>query len=143
MKRETATAAGIPADRADAYFEMVGYPARMLSATGQLYLDLADDKEQSKRLMQYIHDETRRYNEQIAGGKWKGMMADTMVGQSWPHRGWRQGQLEELCERQASSPVERTGGRDGRGCGWNRSGSVDGVISGCRLVCGGWTWMVR
>ncbi len=84
VRQETATAARIPADRADAYFEMVGYNARMLSATGLLYLHLADDRDQAKRWMQYVHDETRRYDEQVAGGKWRHMMSDTMVGVSWP-----------------------------------------------------------
>ncbi len=84
MQEEAATAARIPADRADAYFEMVGYPARMLSATGLLYLHLNADPDQAERWMQYIHDQTRQYDERVAGGKWRGMMSDTMVGVSWP-----------------------------------------------------------
>ena len=84
MQEETATAARIPADHADAYVEMVGYPARMLAATGLLYLHLDDDRVEAQRWMDYIRDQTRRYNEQVAGGKWRHMMSDTMAGLSWP-----------------------------------------------------------
>ncbi len=110
MQQETATAARVPADRADAYFEMVGYAARMLSATGLLYLHLDDDREQAKRWMQYIHDQTRRYNEQVAGGKWRRMMSDTMVGVSWPTEVGGRGNGKRPPKEVAPPPPDRPAG---------------------------------
>jgi Glycosyl hydrolase family 115/Gylcosyl hydrolase family 115 C-terminal domain len=72
MDEETAVSAIIPADRADAYFEMVGYAARMLAASGLAYS--TDDAEQGKKWLQYIYDQTKYYNDSLAGGKWRYMM---------------------------------------------------------------------
>jgi len=72
MDEETAVSAIIPADRADAYFEMVGYAARMLAASGLRYS--TDDAGQSKKWAQYIHDQTAYYNDSLADGKWRYMM---------------------------------------------------------------------
>ena len=94
-EQERATAAMIPPDHADAYFEMVGYAARMLAATGQLYLSdtaahdagVANDPAdlaQAKRWMGYIQDQTRAYNQTVAGGKWRGMMSLDSHDLTWP-----------------------------------------------------------
>ncbi len=80
-KLEHDAAAAVPADHRDAYFEMVGYAARMLAATGQLY---THHGEESQRQMDYIRAETRRYNEEIAGGKWRDMMSITPHDVAWP-----------------------------------------------------------
>ncbi len=81
LDQETAVAASIPPDRMDAYFETVGYPARMLAATGLLY---TGPREEMKKWKQYVDDQTRHYNEETAGGKWRGMMSTVPEGMSWP-----------------------------------------------------------
>jgi hypothetical protein len=72
MDEEKAVSATISADHADAYFEMVGYSARMLAATGILYS--TDDTELGKKCVRFINDQTDYYNQKLAGGKWKNMM---------------------------------------------------------------------
>ncbi len=81
LDQEKTVAAAIPADRADAYFETVGYAARMLGATGLLYLG---DDEIAKKQKQYIDEQTSVYNDKIAGGKWHLMMSTTPEGVVWP-----------------------------------------------------------
>ena len=91
-EQERAVAGLVPAEQFDAYFEMVGYAARMLAATGQLYLHdeaglrrgHADQTAAARQLMGYIADETARYNDRIAGGKWRRMMWITPEDLEWP-----------------------------------------------------------
>ena len=91
-ERERAVAGLVPAEQFDAYFEMVGYAARMLAATGQLYLHdqaglrpgHADQTAAARQLMGYIAGETARYNDRIAGGKWRRMMWTTPEDLAWP-----------------------------------------------------------
>ena len=78
---EKSAAAAVPADHQDAYFEMIGYAARMLAATGQLYTHYGD---QAQPHYDYIREQTRRYNEQIANGKWRNMMSDVPHDVAWP-----------------------------------------------------------
>jgi hypothetical protein len=65
----------------DAYFQTVEYPAAMLGATGALYCGEPEKMQESKDLIDLL---TGDYNHKIAGGKWNGMMADTMEGLGWP-----------------------------------------------------------
>jgi hypothetical protein len=66
----------------DAYFQLVLYPVRILSLVGQACIaaDEAGKNESGthagrvKELVARIRAETDRYNHQIAGGKWKGMI---------------------------------------------------------------------
>ena len=81
LQEEAAVAETISADRRDAYFETVGYAARVLAATGRLYLGDPADQAQWKRL---IDKDTARYNEQTGGGKWQRMMALNQNGMQWP-----------------------------------------------------------
>ena len=84
LEREKALAAKIPAANRDAWSELAGYPARMLAAAGFVFMEnrLAHDEpaqEQAhtnamKRWRDYILSETKAYNEQIAGGKWRHFM---------------------------------------------------------------------
>jgi hypothetical protein len=81
LAQEKTVAATVPADRADAYFETVGYAARMLGATGLLY---AGDDATAKQWKRYIDDQTDYYNNKLAGGKWHLMMNTTPNGVIWP-----------------------------------------------------------
>lgn len=86
-KRAEAMAARIPADRRDAYFEMVLYPVRTVGALNErvLKLDLADlyagqgrasanrYAAEAKDAHAVIVRDTETYNS-LNGGKWRGMM---------------------------------------------------------------------
>lgn len=87
----------IPPSYRDAYFELVGYPVRGAALANRRYFyseayarnvnrnpaiarsysrraRLADDR---------LSEETRRYNEDVAGGKWRHMMAEEPADNQW------------------------------------------------------------
>ena len=87
-KQSAALEAAMPADRKDAFYELVKYPVDMAAAVNQRQLDLdksiayafqhrasANAYGQSVHAAQEkIEAGGRAYNETIAGGKWRGMM---------------------------------------------------------------------
>jgi hypothetical protein len=85
---EEALAEKISPEYRDAYTEIVGYPVRMLAATGLLFLadrsvqhgkDSAKNQAEVERLHAYIDAQTRHYNQEVAGGKWNLMMSGPMT----------------------------------------------------------------
>lgn len=81
MAEEQAVAAVVPQDRQDTYFETVGYAAQAFGAAGRLFMgDPADQPKWKQR----IDNATTRYNDSIAGGKWKYMMALNSTDVRWP-----------------------------------------------------------
>jgi hypothetical protein len=83
LQQEAALAAAVPADLRDAYVEMIGFPARVLGATGTIFMadraaQLGDDPDaQSARIArqrEFLEQQVAAYNDTVAGGKWKGMM---------------------------------------------------------------------
>ena len=60
----------LPAADQDAFFELIGYPVRAAAAMNEACLTGSTDA------VAKIHELTRQYNEQLAGGKWRGMMSD-------------------------------------------------------------------
>jgi len=86
--RSAALAQALPADRQDAFYELVKFPVDMAAAVNQRALDLdksityafqhrasADAYGQSVLAAQKkIEDGGKAFNDTIAGGKWKGMM---------------------------------------------------------------------
>ena len=91
-RQEAAVAKSVPAAESDAYFEMVGYAARMLADAGQLYLhdaaaqypDHGDDLAAAKHFYADIVGQTRRYNDGVQNGKWRHMMSITPKDVEWP-----------------------------------------------------------
>jgi hypothetical protein len=90
---ERTAAAAVPADHADAYFEIVGYAARALGLSGQLYvsesmaargIDPQAKRDGARAAKGQIDADAARYNEQLAGGKWRGMMSITPGEMFWP-----------------------------------------------------------
>lgn len=77
---ETAAAAAIEPANADAYFETVGYAARVFAATGLLFCGPSADQQ---KWMNYINQQTQHYNH-LKNGKWEGMISDTTNGVRWP-----------------------------------------------------------
>ena len=90
---EGKAAAAVSAARADSYFEMVGYAARALGETGQLYVALANaargrdaaaNRDRATASMKQVEADADRYNNRVAGGKWRGMMSIHEEGLDWP-----------------------------------------------------------
>ena len=93
LKRETAVYAKIPSAARDAYMELIGFPARILAATGLIFLhDRAavlgsDPRLQSleiDRLKSFIGRQLDTYNDTVAHGKWRFMMPGMVTGKNLP-----------------------------------------------------------
>jgi glycosyl hydrolase family 115 (putative glucuronidase)/glycosyl hydrolase family 115 len=65
----------LPPNARDAFFELIGYPVKAAAAMHEKYLA------SSQTAADEIHRLTDRYNNQIAGGKWRYMMSDNPRGQ--------------------------------------------------------------
>lgn len=87
----------LPPDAADAWTELAGYPARMLAATGLLFLedrlarrgtDADAHAAEVGKWRQYIGSETAVYNDRLAGGKWRGIMAPGEAQGKSHNPGW-------------------------------------------------------
>jgi hypothetical protein len=83
LGEEEKVAASIPAESRDAYFEMVGFPARVLAASGLTFMadraiqlgEAAGPHEQEiTRRRDYLEQQVDHFNNAVAGGKWKHMM---------------------------------------------------------------------
>ncbi|MGE5520848.1 MAG: glycosyl hydrolase 115 family protein [Candidatus Dadabacteria bacterium] len=83
----------IPAEMQDAYTELVGFPARVLAATGLVFMADRDvqlgnhastNKIEMDRLYQYLNTQVDFYNNDVAKGKWKYMMPGTVTGKYLP-----------------------------------------------------------
>lgn len=92
-KDTTALVSQLPDDARDAAFQLLGYPVSSARAANQRYfqLELArrglgdDPIEAARAADREIHDLTRRYNEEIAGGKWRHIMsAHGLSSRAWP-----------------------------------------------------------
>ena len=90
---EAKAAAAVPADRTDAYFEMIGYAARALGHSGQLHVSLSRaargtspdaNTERARDSMRQIEADADRYNNKVANGKWRGMTRLVQEGLDWP-----------------------------------------------------------
>ncbi|WP_217220437.1 glycosyl hydrolase 115 family protein [Mucilaginibacter paludis] len=101
----------IPAEAKDAYYQLVLYPAKASAGVAEIYLDAGrnnlyarqgrvsanDYAKQARDLFELDQQLSNRYNDSIAGGKWKNMMLDVHIG----YKQWsmpRQNQLPELKE---------------------------------------------
>ncbi|HWA87080.1 MAG TPA: glycosyl hydrolase 115 family protein [Opitutus sp.] len=83
LAREKKLSAAVPAQARDAYFETVGFPARVLGASGLIFMadreiqlgrDVAANEKEIARLRAFLEHEVARFNNDTAGGKWKYMM---------------------------------------------------------------------
>jgi hypothetical protein len=63
----------MPAEKKDAYYELVLYPVRGSSLANQMHL--GGSGEQASRAYEQIQSETKFYNERVANGKWRNMMS--------------------------------------------------------------------
>lgn len=98
LVEETRTvAATIPADLSDAYFELVDYPVRAAAAANvryfgaERYAKLIDSRPEEARLAagmaatadREIKALTDRFNNDIAGGKWRHIIAEEPADNQW------------------------------------------------------------
>ena len=96
---EKALAVGIPPESKDAWTELAGYPARMLAATGLIFLEdrLARNGSDPtihaaavKQWRGFMESETVAYNEQVAGGKWRRLMSSGETQGSTERIDWKE-----------------------------------------------------
>ncbi len=89
LKQDHDIAAKLPASASDAYTQLVGFPARVLAASGLIFMndrskvlgtDSIAPKAEIARLTQYLEGEVSNYNSKIAGGKWAYMMPGLVTG---------------------------------------------------------------
>ena len=98
LTNENALATRMPPESKDAWTELAGYPARMLAATGLIFLedrqarsgpDPAAHAETVKKWRAFMESETVAYNEQVAGGKWQHIMSSGETQGSSKNPGWK------------------------------------------------------
>lgn len=92
-KLETSIAVQVPKDMQDAYAEMIGFPSRVLTNTGLIFLndraivygaDSSVHQAQITKLKNDLENQVSHYNNDIAGGKWKYMMPGMYTGKTLP-----------------------------------------------------------
>jgi hypothetical protein len=63
----------LPPEKKDAFYEMVVYPVRGSALVNTMHLDVSSERAQKAH--EQIQSETRFYNEEVAGGKWRHIMS--------------------------------------------------------------------
>ena len=90
LAREAKLAARIPPGMRDAYVEMIGFPARVLGATGLIFMadreaqyggEASVHAAQIAQLRNFLEQQVEAYNHTVANGKWKGMMPGLVTAQ--------------------------------------------------------------
>ena len=90
LKREAAVFAKVPSTKWDAYTELVGFPVRILAATGLIFMRDRDSvlgNSQTNaidRLKLFIQGQVSYYNDSVAQGKWRFMMPGMVTGKNLP-----------------------------------------------------------
>ena len=91
LAEEKSLAARIPADARDAYTELVGFPARVLGESGQIFLadrkicggeDVSGNEKKIASLREDLEAQVGNYNTNVAGGKWNRMMPGLVTGKN-------------------------------------------------------------
>lgn len=74
----------LPADRQDAFEELVGYPVRASALANQRYfLGERGDERNARSADAALHAITQRFNDEIAGGKWRGVLQLEPADAQW------------------------------------------------------------
>lgn len=77
----------------DAYTEMIGFPARVLAASGLIFMhdraiifggDKQVHQQEIDKLKDFIESQVDDFNNKIAGGKWRFMMPGMVTGKNLP-----------------------------------------------------------
>ncbi|HEY3761768.1 MAG TPA: glycosyl hydrolase 115 family protein [Verrucomicrobiae bacterium] len=89
LSQEESLAAGVSTNERDAYMETVGFPARVLTETGLIFLadrnaqagiDAAANQDEITSLRNDLEKQVNNFNTKIAGGKWNNMMPGLITG---------------------------------------------------------------
>lgn len=100
LKAQEALAQQVPEDSRDAFFELFGYPARMLAATGLVFLydrlihaepaHASEHRQLVARWRAFIEQQVAWYNNKLAGGKWRyyATMGGTTNDRVWAAVQW-------------------------------------------------------
>jgi hypothetical protein len=91
MNRAQEFSTTLPEAQHDAYFEMIGFPARVLAATGLIFMDdreaqlginVASNESSIANLRKILELWVDQFNNSTAGGKWKGIMPGLVTGKN-------------------------------------------------------------
>lgn len=114
LRSEASLAAKVPTRSRDAFFEMFGYPAQMLAATGLIFLndrlartDQANASVHEQTVTKwraFIEQQVARYNNTLAHGKWRhyATMGGTTLNRTWAAVQWPW--LERVEDRAVPTP---------------------------------------
>jgi hypothetical protein len=89
LKSDQNISARLPQNVKDSYIEMVGFPARVLAASGLIFLadrdmmlgtNTHENQVEINRLRSFLENEIGIFNNTLAGGKWKYMMPGMVTG---------------------------------------------------------------
>lgn len=115
LHEEEQLAASISNESRNAYFEMVGFPARVLGASGLIFMadraiqlgDAAGPHEQEiTHRRDYLEQQVDDFNNAIAGGKWKHMMPGLVTARTLT--AWNSQVRWPWGERQGNPPARNT-----------------------------------
>ena len=87
LKNEEKLAASVPIAARDAYFELIGFPARILGGTGLIFMadravqfKDASREDEIKRVRAFLEKQVEQYNSGTAKGKWNHIMPGLVTG---------------------------------------------------------------
>jgi hypothetical protein len=92
LKNEEKLASEVPPESRDAYFEMIGFPAEVLGASGLIFMadravqfgdNSGANQQEITRLRTYLEQQVSRFNNDTAGGKWKNIMPGLETAQQF------------------------------------------------------------
>lgn len=100
LKNQTALSKKVPAESGDAFFELFGYSAQMLAATGLIFLydrlahtgktRTSEHEQAVAHWRSFIEHQVAWYNNKLAGGKWRhyATMGGTTLDRTWAAVQW-------------------------------------------------------
>jgi hypothetical protein len=121
LKNEQKLAATIPAEARDAYFEIIGFPADVLGASGLIFMadraiqhgeNAAPNEEEITRQRDFLEKQVARFNNDTAGGKWKHIMPGLVTGKfltAWNSQvRWPWGEKKEELTNQPEAAAQES-----------------------------------
>ena len=83
-RRMAAVRKRIPAEKLDAFFQLVGYPVEGSAlANGRFILGEAGETDAARGMDAYLRQLTEEFNQRVAGGKWRGVMSLEPADAQW------------------------------------------------------------
>lgn len=139
LKTEQSVFAKIPAESRDAYTETIGFPARVLGASGLIFMadrkvrqgrDVSTSQNEIARLRSYLETQVDDFNTKLAGGKWNHMMPGLVTGKNlkqWNSQvRWPLGETNSPAKT-ARFPIQTPAVQNWRDAAMFNRSSADGV----------------